>query len=151
MPDQHRFPPVEPVLQHLDLIIDEIDLGCGEIIEAELGDIPSVLGYEGDLNQVLLNLVDNAVRMGTANLSLSLDLDGEEVLGILKKKHKYLEVIILTGHGSKEDERVAMELGAFAYLQKPVDIDALSQTLKEANEKARMSANTRDGGGEDAR
>jgi DNA-binding NtrC family response regulator len=28
-----------------------------------------------------------------------------------------------------------MELGAFAYLQKPVDIDNLSETLKKANEK----------------
>jgi YesN/AraC family two-component response regulator len=28
-----------------------------------------------------------------------------------------------------------MSLGAFAYLQKPVDIDVLSDTLKKANEK----------------
>ncbi len=28
-----------------------------------------------------------------------------------------------------------MELGAFAYLQKPVDIDLLTDTLKRANEK----------------
>ena len=28
-----------------------------------------------------------------------------------------------------------MKLGAFAYLQKPVDIDELSETLKKANEK----------------
>jgi two-component system response regulator CpxR len=30
-----------------------------------------------------------------------------------------------------------MELGAFAYLQKPVDIDLLTDTLKRANEKIR--------------
>ena len=28
-----------------------------------------------------------------------------------------------------------MELGAFAYLHKPVDIEVLSQKLKEANER----------------
>jgi YesN/AraC family two-component response regulator len=28
-----------------------------------------------------------------------------------------------------------MQLGAFAYLQKPVDIDVLSDTLKRANAK----------------
>jgi DNA-binding NtrC family response regulator len=33
-----------------------------------------------------------------------------------------------------------MELGAFAYLQKPADIDELSETLRQANEKARRSA-----------
>jgi DNA-binding NtrC family response regulator len=28
-----------------------------------------------------------------------------------------------------------MQLGAFAYMQKPVDIDELSETLKKAHEK----------------
>ena len=28
-----------------------------------------------------------------------------------------------------------MSLGAFAYLQKPVDIDVLTETLKQANER----------------
>ena len=28
-----------------------------------------------------------------------------------------------------------MQLGAFAYLNKPVDIDVLSETMKKANEK----------------
>ena len=32
-----------------------------------------------------------------------------------------------------------MELGAFAYLHKPVDIDVLSETLKAANDKIRDS------------
>jgi DNA-binding NtrC family response regulator len=30
-----------------------------------------------------------------------------------------------------------MQLGAFAYLQKPVDIDELSEILKKAHEKIR--------------
>jgi DNA-binding NtrC family response regulator len=30
-----------------------------------------------------------------------------------------------------------MKLGAFAYLQKPLDIDVLSETIKKANEKIR--------------
>jgi DNA-binding NtrC family response regulator len=32
-----------------------------------------------------------------------------------------------------------MGLGAFAYLQKPVDIDLLTETLKKANEKMRQN------------
>jgi DNA-binding response OmpR family regulator len=46
-------------------------------------------------------------------------------------------VIILTGHGSEDDRTTCMELGAFAYLQKPVDIESLSETLKQAHDKAR--------------
>ncbi|MCP4115420.1 MAG: response regulator [Desulfobacteraceae bacterium] len=62
-------------------------------------------------------------------------IDGIEVLKKVKATKPEIEVIILTGHGSEADKKVCMDLGAFAYLQKPVDIDLLSETLKLANEK----------------
>ena len=62
-------------------------------------------------------------------------IDGIEVLRQVKKTNPEIEVIILTGHGSEADRKMCMELGAFAYLPKPVDIDVLSETLKKANEK----------------
>jgi CheY-like chemotaxis protein len=62
-------------------------------------------------------------------------IDGIEVLRRVKNEHPNIEVIILTGHGSEKDREVCMELGAFAYLHKPVDIDVLSKTLKAANDK----------------
>jgi two-component system, OmpR family, response regulator CpxR len=62
-------------------------------------------------------------------------IDGIEVLRRVKSTNPDIEVIILTGHGSETDRKVCLELGAFAYLQKPVDIDVLSETLKKANEK----------------
>jgi DNA-binding NtrC family response regulator len=46
-------------------------------------------------------------------------------------------VIILTGHGTERDEQLARELGAFAYLEKPVDIEKLTQTLREAYRKTK--------------
>jgi two-component system response regulator CpxR len=45
----------------------------------------------------------------------------------------------LTGHGSDADRKVCMDLGAFAYLQKPVDIDELSGTIKAAHDKIRRT------------
>jgi CheY-like chemotaxis protein/cytidylate kinase len=62
-------------------------------------------------------------------------IDGIEVLKRVKATRPEIEVIILTGHGSEGDRDVCMELGAFAYLNKPVDIDLLSDTLRKANEK----------------
>ncbi|NQU15583.1 MAG: response regulator, partial [Desulfobacteraceae bacterium] len=62
-------------------------------------------------------------------------IDGIEVLRRVKETNPEIEVIILTGHGSEADKKICMELGAFAYLHKPVDIDVLSETLKKANEK----------------
>jgi len=65
-------------------------------------------------------------------------IDGIEVLRRVKNSHPEVEVIILTGHGSEADRETCLNLGAFAYLQKPVDIDLLSETLKKANEKIRQ-------------
>ncbi|MCU0559399.1 MAG: response regulator [Desulfobacterales bacterium] len=68
-------------------------------------------------------------------------IDGIEVLKRVKAEHPQIEVVILTGHGTDVDRKQCLQLGAFAYLEKPVDIDVLSDTLKRANEK--MRANVR--------
>ncbi|SHO49135.1 response regulator [Desulfopila aestuarii] len=62
-------------------------------------------------------------------------LNGVEVLRRTKEVAPDVEVIILTGHGTSQDMRECMELGAFAYMNKPVDIEELSATIKAANDK----------------
>jgi CheY-like chemotaxis protein/cytidylate kinase len=73
-------------------------------------------------------------------------IDGMEVLRRIKKERPSVEVIILTGHGSEEDERMARELGAFAYMEKPVDIAILTRVLKEAHAKTQRSREVRENG-----
>ena len=41
-------------------------------------------------------------------------------------------MVILTAHGSKQDEAEARRLGAFAYLKKPVGLESLMQTITSA-------------------
>jgi len=67
-------------------------------------------------------------------------IDGLETLKRLKKSHPKIEVIILTGHGSEKEEQNAAELGAFAYLQKPVNIELLARTMREAYQKVGENA-----------
>lgn len=62
-------------------------------------------------------------------------INGLEVLKKVKTTRPEIEVIVLTGHGADKDKALCMELGAFAYLQKPVDIEELSETLKRAYAK----------------
>ncbi len=53
------------------------------------------------------------------------DMDGIEVLKVLKKMVPTLHVIILTGHGSERAAREGIAHGAFDYLIKPVGLDPL--------------------------
>jgi DNA-binding NtrC family response regulator len=62
-------------------------------------------------------------------------IDGMEVLKRVRQAYPQVQVIILTGHGSEKDEAEAKRLGAFAYLQKPVEIDKLVRTLRDAYKK----------------
>ena len=62
------------------------------------------------------------------------DLDGGEVLKLLKKRHKHLEVIILTGHASVPSAVECTRLGAFDYLEKPYEFEMLVEVLKRAYE-----------------
>ena len=62
-------------------------------------------------------------------------IDGVQVLEILKKNHKYLEVLILSGHATVESAVDCTKLGAFKILEKPCEFDKLVDAIKEAYEK----------------
>lgn len=61
-------------------------------------------------------------------------IDGRQLLEILKREHRYLEVVILTGHGSLESAVECTKLGAFGYLPKPYELNDLIDILKNAYE-----------------
>ena len=107
----------------------------------QMRDVGSAVAYDGE--SALRMVEDDEPDVIILDLRMP-GIDGIEVLRRVKQSRPRIEVIILTGHGSEEDRKICMELGAFAYLQKPVDIDALSETLRRANEKARGSADTAD-------
>lgn len=95
-------------------------------------DVHSAVAYDGESALEILN--DDEPDVIILDLKMP-GIDGIEVLKKTKKTNPDIEVIILTGHGTEGDRKKCMSLGAFAYLQKPVDIDILTRTLKEAKEK----------------
>ena len=61
-------------------------------------------------------------------------MDGMEVLRQVKKAFSNVKVVMLTGNGSPKAEKRARRLGAYAYLGKPVELECLSEILREAFE-----------------
>ncbi len=67
-------------------------------------------------------------------------MDGIQVLKEIKEHWPLLEVIMLTGHASLEVAIEGMELGAFDYMMKPIDIDELLYKLQDAYKKKFIQA-----------
>ena len=98
----------------------------------KLRQFPSEIAYDGEQALEFTDKEDTEVMI----LDLKMPgIDGIEVLKKIKETRPEIEVIILTGHGSDQDRKTCMELGAFAYLEKPADIDLLTATMKKAYEK----------------
>ena len=59
-------------------------------------------------------------------------MSGLDVLREIKKRYPRTEVIMLTGHASMEVAIEGMDIGAFDYLMKPIDIDELLYKIQDA-------------------
>lgn len=65
------------------------------------------------------------------------DMDGIEVLKIMKKMVPEVNVIMLTGHGSEEAAMQGIEEGAYDYLTKPCALTDLIQKIREVYDQKR--------------
>ncbi len=104
-------------------------------------DMGSAVAYDGE--SALKLIKEDEPEVIIVDLKMP-GIDGFDVLRKVKETHPEIEVIILTGHGSEEDRQLCMDLGAFAYLQKPLDISELSETIQQANEIIRQKKGNKD-------
>lgn len=65
------------------------------------------------------------------------DMDGISVIEQLKDAQPFLEVLMLTGHGSHDSAWEAGRLQAYRYLMKPYDFEELYELIVSAAEQRR--------------
>jgi DNA-binding response OmpR family regulator len=114
------------------MVDDEEDFVRTLAERMKMRDLDSDVALDGE--QALQIVKDEVPDVMVLDLKMP-GIDGMEVLRRVRKAYPQVQVIILTGHGSEKDETEARRLGAFAYLQKPVDIERLVQTLRNAYKK----------------
>jgi CheY-like chemotaxis protein len=100
----------------------------------QMRDYGSAVAYDGE--EALSILAEEEPEVMVLDLKMP-GIDGLEVLRRVRREHPNVEVIVLTGHGSREIERECLELGACAYLEKPVDMETLTARMQEAYRKIR--------------
>jgi two-component system OmpR family response regulator len=59
-------------------------------------------------------------------------MDGLEALARIKRRRPDVQVILLTGHATVEKSVEAMKTGAMDFIEKPVDLDALTDIIHQA-------------------
>jgi two-component system, NtrC family, response regulator HydG len=125
---------------HILLVDDDERLrdAAGKVLAAE--------GYRviraASGGEALEVLKQEAVALVVSDLRLP-DLDG---LALLKQARELLpeaEVVMITGHGSIEKAVEAMRLGAYDFIEKPLDSAALLKTVAKALEKQRLTSENR--------
>ena len=111
------------------LVDDETDFVESLSERLQLRNLDAEVVYSGE--EALESLAKGAPDVMVLDLRMP-GIDGMEVLRKVRETHPDMRVVILTGHGTDKDELEAKNLGAFEYMQKPVDIDKLDSTLRRA-------------------
>ena len=88
----------------------------------------------GNGEEALRRLDENPADVVVLDVKMP-GMDGIAVLREIKSRHPLVEVIMLTGHANVEVAIQGMELGAFDYLMKPMDIDELLYKIQDAYQK----------------
>ena len=115
---------VDDEVKFLQVVSDRLSIKGFDVTTAANGDAAIDAANKGGFDVAVLDLQ----MPGT---------DGAQVLKILKQNHKFIEIIMLTGHATVDSAVECTKLGAFKYLEKPYDYDKLVEALMEAYQ-ARM-------------
>jgi DNA-binding NtrC family response regulator len=99
-------------------------------------DLEIIPAYSGD--EALKKLKEHAgVEVVILDVKMP-GMDGVETLREIKVQFPLVEVIMLTGHATVESAIEGMKIGAFDYLMKPSEIEALVSKVTEAAAKKRQ-------------
>lgn len=102
-------------------------------------------GYKADIvtkGKDAVGMLDKE-KYSLVLLDLSLpDISGMEVLKILSDKYRDIDSIIMTGKGSDELRKKAIQLGAYDYINKPVSFSELNLLISHCLEKQRLLKST---------
>jgi DNA-binding NtrC family response regulator len=66
------------------------------------------------------------------------DIDGLELLAVIKEYRPATEVIMVTGHGTMESAIQAMKFGSYDYIQKPFKLDILRILIDKISEAKKL-------------
>ncbi len=99
-------------------------------------------GYEvstaGDGKEALNRIENQHFHIALVDIRLP-GMDGIELLGLIREKSPDISVIMITAYASVENTIGALNLGAYSYLTKPLNIDEVKVSIRRVIDNLRLS------------
>src|SRR5262249_2443733 len=119
------------------VVDDEADIR--DLVGGILQDEGYVVKTAGNSADALAAVRTRAPRLVVLDVWLKgSDLDGLEILSLLKEMDPLLPVVVISGHGTVETAVTAIRRGAFDYLEKPFQAEKLIVTVQRALDTAAL-------------
>ena len=116
---------VDDEIEVLEVLCIRLERRGLKVYTANSGERALALLAERPVNIVLLD-----VKMP--------NMDGIAVLGRVRNEYPNVGVIMLSGHADMQVAAQGLEMGAFSYLLKPVDIESLLHKIEDACQSMRL-------------
>ena len=124
--DSHNFP--------IRVLLIDDEVGYVYVLSNRLSKRGFDVGKANSGSEAFQILRQRSFDVAILDLKMT-DMDGIEVLKVLKKMAPELVVIMLTGHGSAKAAHEGIRLGAYDYLTKPCETEELIKKIMEAYDK----------------
>ncbi len=112
------------------ILVSDDEEGIRESLKLILGEQYNlILTADG---QQCLDCLDNAGDIGLVLLDIKMpQVNGMDVLKIIRDKHPDVKVVVITGYKSVETASEAVNLGAAGYIVKPFKSEEILETVRK--------------------
>ncbi len=93
--------------------------------------------FAEDGPSALARVEDTALDLVMLDIKMP-GMDGMQVLQQIKERHPELPVVMISGHGTIEPAVTATRLGAYDFLPKPLDLDKMLITVRNATDQKQL-------------
>ena len=122
-----------------DILIVDDEADIRESLSGILSDEGYAARTATDSRTALLALEQNEPTLVVLDIWLeNSELDGLELLGVIRSEYPNLPVIMISGHGNIETAVSAIKRGAYDFVEKPFAADRLLLVVSRAIEAARL-------------
>ncbi len=122
-------------MKHSVLVVDDNKMDREKLARCLSRDYDIQTAADG--HEALEKIRENSFEVVLSDMQMP-EMDGIELLERINAENKDIMTILVTGYSSIESAVEAMRMGAYDYLTKPVDVNKLEVTLKNALDNSKL-------------